>query len=50
MITEQDIAALMQILQRTPMSQAEILWCNWLAEKLRVCVQMAEIIKAGKEQ
>ena len=45
MITQEELNALVQLLQRTPMTQAEFLWVQALTERLR-----AELTRQEKER
>jgi hypothetical protein len=38
MLTEQELMALVQLLNRTPMSQAELMWVQTLFNRLRAAI------------
>ena len=39
MLTQQELQALVQLLSRVPVSQAELLWLNELIAKLNAAIQ-----------
>ena len=49
MITQEELNALVQLLQRTPMTQAEFLWCQALTERLRAELAQRERERARAE-
>jgi hypothetical protein len=42
MLTEQELNALVTLLQRAPMTPAETLWANSLLERLRAQIEAAQ--------
>ena len=47
MLTQLELNALAQLLQRTPMTQAEFLWCQALVQKLQAQIEPPEERKRG---